>query len=162
MAFEDVVFQLPIEAPGSVKIVDPNEHRHEDGVAYMFFADLQDYSLDPEFERRVTRSSLALRSLLTGHQQPVIGLVLRHSGKVTQQAKTSGSSSKGGRRIGDTAQAIAHITMVLKSHLKVEAWNFSFILSQTEDLHPAGTLLQLKEIIRDMTVRTRPSSVSQR
>jgi hypothetical protein len=133
--------------------------RHvEDETAYVLFADLQDWNLGMMFQRRAVERLLASVNVFFTHQQPVIGLVLRHSGRSTQQTKTSDMLPQIGRTTNDAAKAISHITMVLKDYLKVEDWDFSFIFNETEDVHSAETLVRLEEIISSMTVGTRPSS----
>jgi hypothetical protein len=152
-ALQDVTFQLTLGSPDSVTTVDMDTCQIDDETALVFFLDLQDYGLESDsFELE----SLALA--VTTYQRPVIGLVMRNLSRFVKQTKASGSPLGGVRATRDATKAIAHITTVLKNHIKVEDWDFSFIFNEKEDVHPNETFVRLQEIISGMTVRTRPLS----
>jgi hypothetical protein len=147
-AIQDVAFQLTIGDPGSVTIADTNAEYVGDETMLVFFLDLQDYgtefdSLKPE--------SLKLAELVTIHRHPVIGLVMRNFGRLVKQMETLASPLGGGVRL-----TRAHIIKILKSHIKIKNWDFSFILDETDDMHPAETLVRLQEIVSGIAVRARP------
>jgi len=142
-----------------MKVVKTSIGHAEDETAYVLFVDLKDWNLGMMFQRRAVERLLASVNVLFTHQKPVIGLVLRHSGMSSQQTRTSDLLSQVGRTTNDGAKAISHITMVLKDYLKIDDWDFSFILNEAGDAHSARTLVRLKEIISSIRVRTGSSSL---
>ncbi|CAN9273551.1 unnamed protein product [Alternaria alternata] len=151
---QNVNFEVTFGPVDPVRIIDAQSHYHGEETIYVFFFDLQDYSIaSPRFEElkgRAERNSLLLADSIVPPQCPVVALVFSNFGKFEKQVKTLGFPLEGEQPSFDANVVIEHIKMSLNSQLKAQGWGYIFALNDNKDMAPIETLVRLRELIIGM------------
>ncbi|CAN9249851.1 unnamed protein product [Alternaria alternata] len=151
---QNVNFEVTFGPVDPVRIIDAQSHYHGEETIFVFFFDLQDYSIaSPRFEElkgRAERNSLLLADSIVLPQCPVVALVFSNFGKFEKQVKTLGFPLEGEQPSFDANVVIEHIKMSLNSQLKAQGWGYIFALNDNKDMAPIETLVRLRELIIGM------------